>query len=340
MIGVHAVQGRGQIPGGVQRGAVLFQDNAGRHVIFLQIHHIGALGFHQQVFGLEFIHHPAHLVVIKALAGIGIEFHAQKVIHLGHVVQGDALEPFEGLQGLLVAVLDLLKPGAAQIQQALVLFALLVKLHIQLNQRVHSALFHLFPASPELVGGQHLAELGSPVPQMVDAHAPIAAKTIQLIQGVSDHGGGQMSNMEALGNVDGGVIDADGLALAAVIAAIALALFLGAAEHLAGIHRPVNIKIQITLHRLHLGQEGRAHRLLQRFGDHGRGFAQGLGQPKTGKGIVAHGGIRGNLDGRGHIPGAQTGFPIHLLKGRDDVLSDAHAKIHSFHLNTLFHWIS
>ncbi|MPN19191.1 hypothetical protein SDC9_166557 [bioreactor metagenome] len=77
----------------------------------------------------------------------------------------------------------------------------------------HAALLDLFLRTPVLVGGDHLAKLGAPVAQVIDAHGAVAQVIIDALEAVADGRGGQVADMETLGDVDGGIVDADRLAL-------------------------------------------------------------------------------------------------------------------------------
>ena len=82
-----------------------------------------------------------------------------------------------------------------------------------------------------------------------------------------------MADVEALGDVDGGIVDAHRLARALAAAAVGSALRQGRLHHLPGVQRPVDVEIQVALYRLHPGQKGTVHGRLQLLGDEGRGLA-------------------------------------------------------------------
>ncbi len=186
---VLAPQGGGQVPGGIQRGAVGLHDQAGGHPVFLQVHHQGALGLAQEVFLPEFVDHPAHLVVEEGLAVVGIKGDAQDVIHPAGILQGQVLEALESLQCLRISFLDFPEPSAPFVLKGGVLLRLLVKPDIKGRQRVHAARLHHLPASPALEGGDHPAKLGAPVAQVVDSHGFPAQVAVNALQAVADHRG-------------------------------------------------------------------------------------------------------------------------------------------------------
>ena len=73
-----------------------------------------------------------------------------------------------------VPVLNALEPGAAFIFQRGIFLRLLVETDIQVAERLHAALLDLFFRTPVLVGGNHLAELGAPVAQVIVADRPVS----------------------------------------------------------------------------------------------------------------------------------------------------------------------
>ena len=214
VIGFLAVERGREVARGVERGAVLFEDEAGRHVAFGQVHDLGALAFHEQAFFAQLLNDGLHLVLIEALARVGVKRYAQQVVYALGVAQGDLLEPVEDREGFFVAVLNPFEPRAAFVFERGVLLGLPVKAHVQVDQRLHAAALHVLPAAPFLVGADHLAELRPPVAQVVDAHRLVAAKIVDAPQRVADHRRGQMADVKALGDVDGAVVQAYGLARA------------------------------------------------------------------------------------------------------------------------------
>ena len=314
VVGLLAVPGRSQVPGDIQSRAVAAQDQRRGHTVVLEVHNLRALVLDQQTLLLQLIDDGLHLVVVEALARIGIKRHAQQVIDPLRVLEGHGLEPVEDLQRLGIAVLNLLEPGAALVVQGRVLLGLLVEAHIQLHHLVHAPRGHGVVVAPALVGRDHLAELGAPVAQMVHAHRPPAEEFVQPVQGVADHGGGKMADVKALGDVDAGIVQHHGLPRAGIVRAIALALLQRQSQHLFGVHGLVDKEIQIALHRLHLAQKIRVDRPGQGVRYHCRALAQGLGQLEAGKCIVPHGCVRRNFQRGGDVRGGN----IHLAEGGPD----------------------
>ena len=201
IVGLVAVFYGRQVPGHVQRGAVAAHDDGGRHVPLVQLDYPGARVLDQKPLFGKLVYHGLHLVDVKAFPGVGIELHPQHVVHLFGVLKGDFLEPSEYLKGFFVPVLYLFEPGAALVFQRWVVLCLGVEAHIELHHLVHAAPADGLFVAPALVGGDHLAELGAPVPQMVHAHALVAQEAVYPVQGAAYHGGGQVAYVEALGDV-------------------------------------------------------------------------------------------------------------------------------------------
>ena len=308
VVGVLAVDCGSQVAGGVQGRAVGAQDDAGRHLVRLQVDNGRALGDGQQVLLAKLVDDHVHLVVVEGLAVVGVKLHAQLLVHAGGVLQGDLLEPLPDGDGFLVLVLDLLEPVAAQIVQGGILFGFLVELDVQAHQLGHAVTLHVFLLAPGLVGVDHLAELGAPVAQVIDAHGLVAQEIVDALEGMADHGGAQVADVEALGNVDGGVVQADGLAVAHVGGAKALALSQHSVQGLLGEVDAVEEEVHVAVDGLHAGNLGVIPGFAQGLGDHGRSHAQSLGQAEDREGVIAHFAVRGDGEqAADFIGGGKTG---------------------------------
>ena len=110
-----------------------------------------------------------------------------------------------------------------------------------------------------------------------------------------------MADVEALGDVDGGIIQHDRLARAGMIASVSCALIQHRIDHLFGIGRAIDEEIQIALDRFHFGKKIRVNFAGERIGNHHRRFVQRLGKLKAGKRIIAHFRVRRNFQRRGDI---------------------------------------
>ena len=81
IVGIMAVLYRRQVAGHVQSSAVRAQEHRRRHTVLVQLYDLSALILDQQPFFLEFVKHGLHLVDVEALTRIGIELHAQHIVH-------------------------------------------------------------------------------------------------------------------------------------------------------------------------------------------------------------------------------------------------------------------
>ena len=221
--------------------------------------------------------------------------------------------------GFLVAILDLLEPGATLVVQGGILFGLIVELHIQ-AQKLGNALFlDLLLGTPGLVGVDHLAELGAPVAQVIDAHGLVAQEIVDALQAVADHGGGQVSHTKALGDVDGGIVQAHGLAIAHVGGTVLFALGEDGLQRVLGKVHAVEEEIHIAVHGLHAGHIGMVPALAQGLGDLGGSHAQRLGQAEHGESVIAHVGIRGNSQQAANL--VAGGQPLGIGPGGGEAIS-------------------
>ena len=328
VIGVLAVLRRGEVARDVQRRAVGAQDQRRRHPIGLEVDDLRALILLEQPLRLQLVDDRLHLVVVEALAGVGIERHAQHVVDALGVLERDRLEPVEDLQRLGIAVLDALEPRAPLVVEGGIGLGLLVEAHVELDHLVHAAARDGVVVAPALVGGDHLAELRAPVAQMVDAHGVPAEEFIELVQRAADRRGRQMTDVKALGDVDRGIVDHDRLARAGTVAAVLFALRFGGAQRLFGEGRAVDEEVEVSLDRLDLAQKVRRDRAGERVRDHRRRLAQRLGQLETGKSEVAHRRIRRNLQRRGDVRRRQAGIAERAVERLENPLADGELEIH------------
>jgi len=298
MEGILAVEDGRQVAGSVNGGTVALEDQAGRHVVIAQIHHLRAVAFGQQALLLQLVHHTVSLIMVETLTRVIVKLHAQLFVYAAGVLEGDVLEPVKNLQRFGIAVLDLLKPGATLVFQLGVLFGLLMEAHIQGGHRVHAALFHFFFIAPLFVGAYHLAKLRAPVSQMVDGHGMPAQEAIDAAQGIADHGGAEVADMEALGNVDAGIIQHHGFALALIAAAPAFGRGHHLLQGILGKIAAIEEEIEISVHRLRGADVRTVNRRRKLLGNHGRAHAQRLGQLKAGKSKIAQLAVRRNLQQR------------------------------------------
>ncbi len=130
MIGIFSIDGRGNVPGGIQSAAVGFQDQAGRHAFLFQIHHHSSFAFLQKIFFLQFLNHRLHLVIIKGLTGIGVKFDPQQIINFFIFLHADVNEPAPKGTGFFISLLQACKPFPRFLIQGRILFRFLMEFNI------------------------------------------------------------------------------------------------------------------------------------------------------------------------------------------------------------------
>ena len=292
MVGVLPVFCRGEVPGRIQRGPVLLQNQAGGHFVLAQVDHPRSLALGQKPLGTQILNDRLHLVIIEAFSRIAVEMHIQDVIYPHRVLQGHILEPVEDFKGFRITFLNLLEPGSPFILQLRIVFGFHPEAHVQPGHLLHAAALHGFPVAPMLVGADHLAELGSPVPEMIDADGFIAQEIVDPFQAVSEHRRGKMSDVKALGDIDGGIVQTYGFPFALLRGAEAFSLFRQLRHDFSGEILTVQEKIHISVHRLHPGRFLVLPSLAQRFRDLRRSHPQGLCQPEARKSVISESGIR------------------------------------------------
>ena len=168
IVRLFAVDGRGYVARGVQRGAVRTQNDARRHAVRFKIDDLRPFAFDQQALLFQFFDDGSHLVVIKTFARPTVEMYVQKVVYPAHLFEGQFFEPLEEREALLVLVLDFFEKSARLVVERSVLFRLFVKTHVERVEGAQASLFDLFFRAPALVGADEFAELCAVIAQMVD----------------------------------------------------------------------------------------------------------------------------------------------------------------------------
>ena len=135
--------------------------------------------------------------------------------------------------------------------------------------------------------------------------------------------------MEALGDVDGGIVKAHGLARAHVAGAPAAGVGEHRLDDAARQALAAQEHVQIAAHDLHMVDLPAAELLRQRGGDHLRGLAQRFGQAEARQREVAQLLLRRNLQhGRQLVAGHAAAVEAARLRLRD-ALGDSFLHIHS-----------
>ena len=328
VIGVVAVERRRKVAGDVERRAVAAQDQRRGHAVGLQIDDLRPLRLNQQPLLAQLLDNRRHLVVVEALARVGIKRHAQQVVHALGVLERDLLEPREDLHGFLVAVLDLLEPRATLVLQLRVLLRLVVEADVQIDHRLHAALLDLLAVAPLLVGADHLAELRAPVAQMVDAHGRVAVEIIDALEAVADHRRGQVADVEALGDVDGGIIQTHRLALADLAGTPAPRMGEHRLHDIARQPAAAEEHVQIAADDLHVVDLLAGDLFGQLARDHLRRAAHHFGEAEARQRVIAHLFIRRGFNHRADVLAAETAVFKAALCRRGDVFRDLEFHIH------------
>ena len=128
---------------------------------------------------------------------------------------------------------------------------LLMVADVQVHQLPDAVLVHGLDA-PLLIGHDHLAELGAPVPQVVHAHRLVPQVLIDAVEGVADGGAGQVVEAEGLGDVDGGIVQHHVPALALVGTAVGFPRVQDLCEHVLGLLPLLDEEVEIGPHSLRL----------------------------------------------------------------------------------------
>ena len=173
---------------------------------------------------------------------------------------------------------------------------LFVELHVKAQQGLDGRLADFFLVPPFPVGHDHLPELGAVVPQVVDPDGVIPEEVVDFVNGIPDDGAADVADVEGLGDVRGGILHDDFLAVPQIAAAETVLLLFHFLRH--GFHHVLLVQeeVDVTVEVFHLFKELLVDGGDDVVGDLHRGFFIGFRQPEAGEGIVPHFAFRGNLD--------------------------------------------
>jgi len=168
-------------------------------------------------------------------------------------------------------LLELLEFGACSVVESPVFFGFRVKFHIEGDKRVDSAFFDLFARTPESECTYKLAELRTPISEMVYSDAVIPRKLMYELKGMTDNGRSEMSYMERLRNVRRCVIEDNGLAFADLVLSIAFARVDRVFQHVQDEIFSGNLEIQIPSINRNAVESGDSLRCFSKSGSNFRG---------------------------------------------------------------------
>ena len=255
VVRLFAIDRRRKVARRVQRRAVAAHQKAGRILVLGEADDLSAVALFEQALGFELVEHGLHLVVVEALAGVGIEGHAETVVDPADLFHRDVFEPLEQTESLVVAVLDLLEPRPRLVFELGAFFRLRVEFDIYIKKSAHAFLLDLLAVAPLLERDDKFAELSAPIAQMIDADDVVPERAVDAVERRADRRVEHVPHVEGLGDVDGRIVDANGLARALFAAAVCVAL----AEHaLDDVRRDrlfVKRKVDVRSDRLRLFEE-------------------------------------------------------------------------------------
>ncbi len=205
-----AVDGRGQVPGNVKGGSVLFAQHTRGQAVFLQVDDQSTLALPGDALLPDQPDSILQHIVIVAFAVVVVKADPQQAVDLLVAFQAQFAEAAPVLRRLAVPLLQALEPAPGLLLQLRLLPGFPVKADVELEQVIDRVRPEGTLLSPAAEGHDNLAELGAPVAEMVDPHAAIAQGLENQVEGVTDHRRAQMSDAERLGNVGRGEVDHHG----------------------------------------------------------------------------------------------------------------------------------
>ena len=289
------INGGSQVAGAVQRRSVGLGDQRRRHAVGLQIYDLRAPGFLKQSLVLQHLDDAGHLIGIEALAVDDVILDVQHLINAVELSHGLVLEPLPEPDFFRLALFQISECLPGLVLQLRVLLRLNVELGIIAEQRCDLVGLYILLISPLAVSYDHLAELCAVVARVVPAAYIVSQCLIDQIDGIADDRAPDVTDVERLGDIGRGVLHDNQLAftyirLAEIVRVQRLfqcgcGIFLLGKEH-----------VDIGLDRLNLLKKAVSadgFRYICR--DQVRRFAKDLGKFKTGKRIVSHGLVLGDL---------------------------------------------
>ena len=292
MIRPVSVNGGGYVTRRIKGRAVRFENEAGRHVVFGEVDDRRSVVYFQKSLFSEKINLLLHFVRIERFAGVAVEINSEAFVRLVTFVKRNFDKPFPELRVFGVTLLQLCKLSAGAIVERGVFFGFLVEFYVQAHKLVNAELFDGRPVAPELICRYLLAELRSPVAEMIYADAFVTAEFVQLFQRMTYNSRCKMTYMKRLADVRRGIVQNNGLSRSH--RAFAVFPFFGKnfGDKLLRIIIRGDIKIQITADRLDSSDFGKGELLFKLGSDHHGAFAQRFAQLEARQSDIAHRAVR------------------------------------------------
>ena len=163
---------------------------------------------------------------------------------------------------------------------------------------------------------------------MVDAHGRITVKIVDALEAVADHRRGEMTDMEALSDVDGRIIQADRLALADFTGTPAPRMSEHRLHDIARQPAAAEEHVQIAADDLDMVNLLTFDFLRQLACNHLRRTAHRLGKTEARQGIVAHLLIRRRFNHGADVLAAKTALFKAAMRRLSDILRNLQFHIH------------
>ena len=157
-----------------------------------------------------------------------------------------------------------------------------MELYINTHQFLNTVFFYGFLAAPVFVSHDQLTKLCAPVAQMVDTYYVITQLFVDLVKGITDHCGTQVTNVERFCNVGRGIVDHDCFACTQIAFAVIFFLFQNSGKHLFCINAFIHKEVDICTNHFHFRDKIGFFDFFDQFiGDHRGSLAEHLRQTET-----------------------------------------------------------
>ena len=220
-----AINGCGDITCGIKRRTVRFKNKARRHIVFRKIDDRRTVVYFKQTLFAEKIYLLLHFIGIERFSRIAVKIYTESFIRLVAFVKRYFYKPFPQFRVFGIALFKLCKLGACTVIQSGILFGFLVESDIKADELVNAEFFNSLSVAPEFVCRYLLAELSSPISEMIYAYAVVSAELMKLFKRMTYNGRSKMSYMKRLADIRCGIVKHYGLSLADV--ALAVIAFFG-----------------------------------------------------------------------------------------------------------------